>query len=178
MAGLSMDGLLQNLNQAPGAAIGVLACVVLVLTLVVVFQAVANNALRRRWSGLMKGSDGESIEGVLERHLEERERLRVELDDARERVDVLERKMRTAKRYMGLVRYDAFEDVGGEQSFALALYDEEGNGTVLTSQVGRTDCRVYAKAIVHGRNDRHLSSEEQSAIEIAGTQRTQPRIHP
>lgn len=75
--------------------------------------------------------------------------------------------MESAKRYLAVVRYDAFDDVGGEQSFAFAMYDERGDGAVITSQVGRADCRVYAKQLKRGEADRELSREERSAIEQA-----------
>jgi hypothetical protein len=68
---------------------------------------------------------------------------------------------------LGLVRYDAFEDVGGSQSFALAIYDENGDGAILTSIVGRADCRVYAKPLVKMQSERKLSQEEQRAINDA-----------
>jgi hypothetical protein len=65
------------------------------------------------------------------------------------------------------VRYDAFEDVGGAQSFALALYDDQGNGAVMNGIVGRTDCRVYCKPLVAGRSPHNLSQEESRAISEA-----------
>ena len=75
--------------------------------------------------------------------------------------------MEKAKSHLGLVRYDAFEDVGGNQSFALALYDDNGDGMIINGLIGRTDCRVYAKPLVGGRSDRNLSQEERRAIEEA-----------
>lgn len=77
--------------------------------------------------------------------------------------------MSTSKRHLGLVRFDAFEDVGGSQSFALALYDDHGNGAVLNGLIGRTDCRVYCKPLVSGRSDRTLSQEESRAVEEAAS---------
>ncbi|HVL40209.1 MAG TPA: DUF4446 family protein, partial [Fimbriimonadaceae bacterium] len=85
------------------------------------------------------------------------------------RIVQLEEKVAGAKRHVGLVRYDAFEDVGGSQSFALAIYDDKGNGAVITSLVGRTDCRVYCKPLLNGRSERNLSQEEQRAIEAAAS---------
>jgi hypothetical protein len=61
------------------------------------------------------------------------------------------------------------EDVGGQQSFALAIYDDRGDGTVLSSIIGRADCRVFAKPIAGGKSERALSNEEQQAILDAAT---------
>jgi len=67
----------------------------------------------------------------------------------------------------GIVRFDAFEDVGGEQSFALVLLDGNKNGVALSSLYARHDSRVYAKAISSGKGERPLSEEEQHALGVA-----------
>lgn len=72
-----------------------------------------------------------------------------------------------AVRRVGLVRYDAFEDVGGRLSFSCALLDDHGNGVVMTSINGRQDTRVYAKPISEGRSSYNLSVEEEEAIRQA-----------
>jgi hypothetical protein len=68
---------------------------------------------------------------------------------------------------VGLVRYDAFEDVGGRLSFSCAMLDDHGNGVVMTSINGRQDTRVYAKPIVDGHSQYNLSVEEEEAIRQA-----------
>jgi hypothetical protein len=72
-----------------------------------------------------------------------------------------------AVRNVGLVRYDAFEDVGGRLSFSCALLDANGNGVVMTSINGRQDTRVYAKPVTEGRSAHNLSIEEEEAIRQA-----------
>lgn len=69
---------------------------------------------------------------------------------------------------MGLIRFDAFEDTGGAQSFALALVDDDGDGIVLTSLHSRPTTRVYIKAIRRGVADSPLSAEEERALQDAG----------
>ena len=69
---------------------------------------------------------------------------------------------------IGLVRFDAFPDVGGEQSFALALLDREMNGVVISNLYSRSDSRVYAKEVTGGRSQHALSDEELEAIRRAG----------
>lgn len=72
-----------------------------------------------------------------------------------------------AVRRVGLVRYDAFEDVGGRLSFSCALLDDHGTGVVVTSINGRQDTRVYAKPVVDARSSYNLSTEEEEAIRQA-----------
>ena len=69
-----------------------------------------------------------------------------------------------ALRRVALVRYDAFDDTGGGQSFSAALLDEGGNGVVLTSIHGRAESRTYGKAVRGGTSEHPLSPEEQQAI--------------
>lgn len=107
------------------------------------------------------------MEKLLQDHLEHTVSTKQRLDDSAGRIAGLESKMESAKRYIGVVRYDAFDDVGGSQSFSMAIYDEQGDGFVMTSQVGRADCRVFAKEIRSGKSDRDLSVEEQQAVEMA-----------
>ena len=70
-------------------------------------------------------------------------------------------------RHVGLLRYDAFEDVGGRLSFSCALLDDHADGVVLTSINGRQDTRVYAKPIAEGVSAYNLSNEEEEAIRQA-----------
>ena len=75
-----------------------------------------------------------------------------------------------ALRHVGVVRYDAFGDMGGRLSFSAALFDDNGNGLVLSSINGRSETRTYAKPLVDLRSDHTLSPEEQDAIREARSQ--------
>ena len=118
----------------------------------------------RRWAAVLAACDGGNLESMLQTHLRERSEQQADLSKLLGRTTKLEDKMRSSKRFVGLVKYDAFDDVGGQQSFALAIYDDEGNGAVVSSIVGRSDCRVYCKPLLGGRSERGLSQEEQRAI--------------
>lgn len=73
----------------------------------------------------------------------------------------------TTIRRVGLVRYDAFEDMGGHLSFSAAFLDEGGNGLVVTSINGRQDTRCYAKPVERGSSRYNLSAEEEEAVRQA-----------
>jgi hypothetical protein len=72
-----------------------------------------------------------------------------------------------AVRHVGVVRFDAFEDMGGRLSFSAAFLDGHGDGLVITSINGRQDTRCYAKAIQRGTSPHHLSDDERQAIREA-----------
>ena len=74
---------------------------------------------------------------------------------------------RLAIQKFGIVRYDAFEEMGGRLSFSAALLDDHGDGVVLTSINGRTETRTYAKTVKGLTSDYNLSDEEQAAIAAA-----------
>ncbi len=67
----------------------------------------------------------------------------------------------------GMVRFNAFDDIGGEQSFALVLLDGNNSGVAISSLYSRQDARLYAKGIVNGEAERPLSGEEQRALRMA-----------
>jgi len=71
---------------------------------------------------------------------------------------------RTALRHVGVVRYDAFGDMGGRLSFSAAVYDDDGNGLVISSINGRSETRTYAKVLTGLRSEQSLSPEEEQAI--------------
>ena len=70
-------------------------------------------------------------------------------------------------RGLGLVKYNAFEDIGGMQSYSLCLLTQEKHGFILTNLVGRTSTRGYALDVSDGKPSRNLSDEEKEALEIA-----------
>jgi Protein of unknown function (DUF4446) len=74
---------------------------------------------------------------------------------------------RLAIQRFGVVRYDAFEDMGGQLSFSAALLDDYGDGIVITSINGRTETRTYAKSVRAMKSQHNLSDEERAAIEAA-----------
>ncbi len=73
----------------------------------------------------------------------------------------------TALRHAAVVRYDAFGDMGGRLSYSAAIYDDRGNGMVISSINGRSETRTYAKELVGLKSDHTLSPEEERAIEAA-----------
>jgi len=125
------------------------------------------DALDRRFRGLTRGVDGRSLEAVLDAHLDKVFAVAKDVDDLGTRTAVLESAGRKAFSRVGLVRYNPFEETGGNQSFALALLDADADGWVLSSLHARSGTRVYAKAIARGRSDAALSDEESAAIRQA-----------
>jgi hypothetical protein len=85
----------------------------------------------------------------------------------RQEVAALRAEARGALRHLGLVRYDAFADVGGRLSWSLALVDDGGNGVVLTAIHGRSEARSYAKSLAGWTSEQPMSPEEEDAVASA-----------
>jgi len=158
-----------NATVAPyvGVAVVLLAIAVVVLLVVAVIQARRIGRLGRRLDGLTRGVDGRSLEAVLDAHLDKVFTVASEADDLSARSAVLEANGRRAVQRMGLVRFNPFEETGGNQSFALALTDANGDGFVISSLHARAGTRLYAKSVVAGRSDAALSAEEEEALRLA-----------
>jgi len=123
--------------------------------------------LGRRLEALTQGSDDASLEAVLGQSLERVRKAVGEVDTLAARTAVVERDLLSAFGRVGLVRFNPFEDTGGNQSFALALLDGRGDGFVVSSLHARAGTRVYAKAIAGGTTEAALSDEESEALRQA-----------
>ena len=152
-----------------GAAVVGLTIVLLVLLVLALIQARRIGKLRRRLDGLARGADGADLGAVLESHIDKIYAVARELDDLSARSAMLEAAGRRSIQRVGLVRFNPFEDTGGNQSFALAMTDVTGNGFIVSSLHTRTGTRVYAKAVIDGRSDGALSEEETEALRLALT---------
>ena len=80
---------------------------------------------------------------------------------------VIERRSLRSLQHIGLVRFNPFEDTGSDQSFAIALLDDQRDGIVISSLHGRANTRVFAKPVASGGSPHNLSDEESQAIRIA-----------
>jgi hypothetical protein len=150
-----------------GLLIAGLAATVFVLAVAAIALARRTRRLDARLKGITRGTEGRSLEAILDAHLEKVFAVSRQLDDVAARTAILEDAQRRAFQRVGLVRYNPFEETGGNQSFALALLDATGDGWVLSSLHARSGTRVYAKAIKAGRAEAGLSAEETDAIKQA-----------
>ena len=159
-------------NEQITLALAVLAGLTLVSFLIALFLAMRVRKIRREYM-VLRGENGSEVD-----LLRAVGRTRKQVESVTSRIDELSvahesaaAAARFALQKFHLVRYDAFEDMGGRLSFSAALLDDHGNGIVITSINGRTETRTYAKPIVNLRSEHNLSDEERAAIAgAAGSQ--------
>lgn len=154
------------------AVIAVVAAALAVVLLVVVVLLALR--LRRLGRSLRRavGTQGDDLVTVVGRHgshLADHDTRLAALDA---RSDELRELLRGTTSRVGLVRYDAFEDMGGALSFSAALLDERADGIVISAINGRTETRSYAKVVIGGSSEHNLSEEELAAVEAAREGRT------
>ena len=141
-------------------------CAILVICVGVQFALISSiNARFARQTKMLRqffsGPQGEDLEALLERTLTQSQTAMEQSELALQRATVEAARNQSGIQRFALLRYNAFEDVTGEQSFSIALLDGRGNGTVITSILGRQNSRCFGKAIVGGQPQQPLSQEEQ-----------------
>jgi hypothetical protein len=152
--------------ELKGSTLTLIALIAIGLSVVSVLYAIANAGRPGAPVGGRIRLD-ETIRGVLQGQAQQIQRL----ERAIRALHATDKKQQTgiegSVRNVALLRYDAFEDVGGRLSFSCALLDDGGNGVVLTSINGRQETRVYAKPVQQGASSYNLSLEEEEAIRRA-----------
>src|SRR5688572_11700457 len=108
-----MDSVFKPLAAYAPQAILILSILVLVLGVSAIRQSRRIRRFNSMWRDLLEGAKGDNLERLLYDHLRERMQIQAQIDAVDERVQLLEDKMGSAKRHLGLVKYDAFDDVGG-----------------------------------------------------------------
>jgi hypothetical protein len=169
-----VDDLNRLVTPSLGAIVVVLAVAVIVLAVAVVALLRRTARIDRRIASLTQGGDGTSLESTLHSNLQKVGTLARSVDELASRSAMLERVQRRAIQRVALVRYNPFEDTGGNQSFALALLDQHGDGLVISSLHARAGTRVYGKAIAGGKSEAALSDEEAEALRDALASGTGP----
>ena len=150
-----------------GFAFFLLILLVIVLLVSVVNMNMKMGRLQKRYNLFMKGSDGQSVEKAMSSRLKEIGKLRSRQEKSREDLIDLQQQYNSMLCKYGIVKYDAFEDVGGKMSFALAMLDQNNTGFVLNAIHSRDNCYLYLKDVVKGTSYIMLSDEEIEALRRA-----------
>ena len=122
------------------------------------------SGLRRSYAALLTGGDGKNLGELLSMYVEQMRLAGSKAEQLSRTSDRLESQVKGSIQRLELLRFNAYEGIGGEQSFALALLDDEGDGVVISSLQGRGDNRLYAKPIRRWKSTYTLSAEEKKAI--------------
>jgi hypothetical protein len=153
------------LNQAEITIGLTIVCVVQLVLLVAL--AIKLHRLLRSLNKLIGDTHPSDFVEALKSVFERIERICEDVRSLQRLVAELSERQEKCIQHVGIVRFDAFQDVGGEQSFSLAILDARGNGAVITSLFGRHESRCFAKPIIGWRSPMRLTEEEMEAMRIA-----------
>ena len=117
----------------------------------------------------MKGKDAQSLEKLFHQRFKEIDKLNKQNELTKKNLADLKKIQGMTLNKYGIVKYDAFDDVGGKMSFALAMLDKENTGFILNAIHSRDNCFLYLKEIVKGESYIMLSAEEIDALRQAIT---------
>jgi hypothetical protein len=166
-----MQKISSTLGSGVAALTVVLVIAVLALLIISIALIVRQNRLNYRMKVFMRGKDGKSLEQELESRMREIEKMNGRQGISQADMSMIRKRMTKMLTHYGIVKYDAFDDVGGKLSFVLAMLDDDNTGFVLDAIHSKDNCFVYLKEIVNGESYIMLSEEELAALkQAAGTE--------
>ncbi len=139
----------------------------LIVLILLIVQIKKTNKLAARLDKFLLGKDGRSLEEDIVSLYEDNKFLKDSTEKNRKDIRTLFKNMESTYQKMGLVKYDAFNQMGGQLSFCLALLDENNNGFIINSVHSTEGCYSYTKQIKKGESSIPLGTEEAEALSIA-----------
>lgn len=163
-----MDNLLNSLEQYSLIIIFVLCIFVVLLFILFIISLVQMSLIKKRFSRFMRPtSKTHNVEAMLIEYLDEVRSIKEVNSQLVIDVADLNNRMKNTLQKVGIVKYNTFEDVGGELSYAVAILDSQNNGIVFNSMYFRDGCYTYGKEIIDGKCTSKISDEEKQAIQKA-----------
>ena len=144
-----------------------LSALVVIMFIIQIINMVQIGKLKKKYNVFMKGKDAKSLEDTLIKRLNQVDKL-IEANAANEQnIKKIFNNMKSTFQKFGLVKYNAFHEMGGKLSFSLALLNETDDGFVMNAVHSREGCYIYIKEIVGGNSIIVLADEGQEALNMA-----------
>lgn len=145
-----------------------MAGVILLLFIIILVMMIRGHGLRKRYKQFMSGENGKSMESAILDKFKSIDKLENDVNNINQELAAINAQLVTAYQKIGIVKYDAFKEIGGKLSFVLVLLTAEDNGFILNSMHSTKEgCYTYTKEVVNGEVYVILSEEEQQALEEA-----------
>lgn len=140
----------------------IILIVILFITIIVAFSSISR--LEKKYRKLMRGVNNKNLEELVTSYLDNIDIAKSKVEQTEKICENLEEKMKNCIQKISVIRYKAFEDVGSDLSFSIALLDEKNDGVILTGIYSRNESTTYAKPIDSGISRYDLSEEEKSVL--------------
>ena len=164
--------ILATLGIDPGILGIALFALIIVLFILVINANMKYNRLKSSYNSFMKGKDGRTLEDSIFERFEELDNLTALTIKNRQAIRKINEEMMSNFQKVGIVKYDAFNEMGGKLSFAITLLDGNNSGYIINSMHSREGCYNYVKEIVKGESYIELSEEEAESLDRAIFQET------
>ena len=123
--------------------------------------------IKKRTRSFFSGKEGKDLEEVIYTQIKNSDKINENINKIyKENIQIRENIQKCIQK-VGVVRFNPFGEVGGNQSFAIALLDNSLSGVIILSLYSREGVKVYSKQIVEGKSEYKLTKEEEEAIRIA-----------
>jgi sugar-specific transcriptional regulator TrmB len=162
-----MEMIFDTLEQFQTIIILVLLGLLIILIFLQILNKIELNRMEKRYKKLMKGSTGKNIEEMIIDYTNRVDNSLEVVKHMEETYSDIENRLNKCIQKYSIVRYRAFDDVGSDLSFSIALLDNKNSGVVVTGIYGRNECTTFAKPIENGISKYDLSDEEKLAIKNA-----------
>lgn len=147
--------------------VAVAALIFLIMFVIMIVNLVQIKKLKKKYETFMGGSDAKTLEQTIADHLNEIDGLIASNHENKQNISQLTNQIKFAFQKVGLVKYDAFQEMGGKLSFSLCLLNEKEDGFIINAMHSREGCYTYIKEIIAGNCVIILSDEEKEALEMA-----------
>lgn len=144
--------------------IGILALLVIILIAGILLLRRRLRRFESAYLALQTTLSGKNLDQMLEQYVHQVQNLESRLGQAEGRVERAEHALKHTVDRVELLRYNAFDNMGSDLSFALAFLNQEGDGVILSSIHSREESRTYAKPVLKGESKYNLSKEEEETI--------------
>ena len=162
---------MSDLFSKVGIDLGVVVLLQLVLIIVMMIMTVSMSLrlsrLNQKYRSFMKGKDAQSLEKLFHQRFKEIDKLNKQNELTKKNLADLKKIQGMTLNKYGIVKYDAFHEMGGELSFAITMLDENNTGWILNIMHSRQGCYAYVKDIVKGESTIQLAEEERESLEKA-----------
>ncbi|MEQ8197408.1 MAG: DUF4446 family protein [Clostridiaceae bacterium] len=162
-----MSSIINLMNNYIIYIIIAMAIVIALLFIMVIVAFKSLSRVEKRFKKMMRGMNNNNLEEVVLGYLDKVDEANKNSLEAIKLGELLERKFKKSVQKVAVIRYKAFEDVGSDLSFSIALLDDNNDGVVLTGIYGRNESTAYAKPIDKGISRYDLSEEEITALNKA-----------
>jgi hypothetical protein len=164
--------ILNNLRIDPAYILILLFLLQILLFILFINLNMKYNRMKSSYASFMKGKDGKNLEESLLARFEIMDELSDITKENQKNIQDIYSKIKNNYQKIGIVKYDAFHEMGGNLSFALTMLNENNNGWIINAMHSREGCYTYIKEIVSGQSYIELAEEESESLERAIYQET------